>query len=168
MDTTPITIFVGPNNAGKSKVLSEIAAYCKSGQSVTNDVILENIIFEGSQPEKADERIIQSEIKPFPHQGSPPIGHVVVGEGSVRLQFGFELIKNSIVNPNSNKQLFCTYYLSYHTLMLNGLSRTNLINSQSAGDLQEAGQTSLQILFKDDQLRARVVVLFLMPLDCIW
>jgi AAA15 family ATPase/GTPase len=39
-NTTPITVFVGPNNSGKSKILSEIHRFCKNGNENQNDVII--------------------------------------------------------------------------------------------------------------------------------
>ena len=46
INATPITIFVGPNNSGKSKVLSEIHEFCVRGSSSATDVILEEIEFK--------------------------------------------------------------------------------------------------------------------------
>lgn len=46
--TTPVTVFVGPNNSGKSKVLAEIHQYCTQGQRNTANVIVEQIGFENS------------------------------------------------------------------------------------------------------------------------
>jgi len=38
-DLTPITVFVGPNNSGKSKVLIEIEKFCKEGLIDTSNII---------------------------------------------------------------------------------------------------------------------------------
>jgi len=45
MDVTPITVFVGPNNSGKSKVLVEIENYCRRTRPQANDVILNQLEF---------------------------------------------------------------------------------------------------------------------------
>src|SRR5688500_4442446 len=42
---TPITVFVGPNNSGKSKILFEIEEFCKKGKTNTQNVILNEVIF---------------------------------------------------------------------------------------------------------------------------
>jgi predicted ATPase len=34
-ECTPVTVFVGPNNSGKSKVLQELQRFCTSGQPNT-------------------------------------------------------------------------------------------------------------------------------------
>jgi predicted ATPase len=44
-DATPITIFVGPNNSGKSLVLIEIEKFCRTGYVRENDLILEKLKF---------------------------------------------------------------------------------------------------------------------------
>ena len=43
---TSITVFVGPNNSGKSKLLAELHHYCQDGTGRADDVILRNIDFE--------------------------------------------------------------------------------------------------------------------------
>jgi predicted ATPase len=51
-DLTPITVFVGPNNSGKSKVLIEIEKFCKEGVLNTTNVILTGLEFNNlSDPE---------------------------------------------------------------------------------------------------------------------
>src|SRR5690348_5461157 len=44
---TAVTVFVGPNNSGKSKVLSEIQHYCSTGRKDTTAVILDELKLEG-------------------------------------------------------------------------------------------------------------------------
>jgi predicted ATPase len=56
IQTTPITVFVGPNNSGKSKVLQELHSCCSNGQRNMANVILEQIEFESLSHEKAEER----------------------------------------------------------------------------------------------------------------
>jgi predicted ATPase len=44
-DLTPITVFVGPNNSGKSKALFEIEEFCKRGKINSQNVILSELTF---------------------------------------------------------------------------------------------------------------------------
>jgi len=62
--TTPVTVFVGPNNSGKSKVLSEIHRFCSSGQRNTNDVIVDQIEFNVFTEAVAEEKIARVTLKP--------------------------------------------------------------------------------------------------------
>ena len=57
ISTTPITVFVGPNNSGKSKVLSEIHRFCTHGNQNQNDVIIDKIEFDTYDSETAEEII---------------------------------------------------------------------------------------------------------------
>jgi predicted ATPase len=42
---TPVTVFVGPNNSGKSRILQEIERYCRSGQKDANSLLLADLEF---------------------------------------------------------------------------------------------------------------------------
>jgi AAA15 family ATPase/GTPase len=46
IETTPVTVFVGPNNSGKSKVLSEINQFCICGTKIATNVIVDQINFD--------------------------------------------------------------------------------------------------------------------------
>ena len=43
LEVTPITVFVGPNNSGKSKILREIQYFCREGQLDARSVILDEV-----------------------------------------------------------------------------------------------------------------------------
>ncbi len=49
---TPVTVFVGPNNSGKSRVLSEIEHYCRTGNQNANALLLSELNFIGLPAEK--------------------------------------------------------------------------------------------------------------------
>ena len=53
----PITVFVGPNNSGKSKILSEIQQFCANGNKNANNVIIDSIDLEGIDESIIDEKI---------------------------------------------------------------------------------------------------------------
>ena len=155
MHTTPVTVFVGPNNSGKSKVLSEIYQFCSTGTRDVTNVIVENIAFEHFSQESAKERIKQVTLHPRSNETLQP-NYLIVGKKSHRLQVPKADLFNSFLNINTHPQQFCQWYLSYNTLILDGRSRINLVNDQKAGDLQQPPQTSFQALFRDDIKRAEV------------
>src|SRR5208283_739681 len=70
--TTPITVFVGPNNSGKSKVLAEINRFCTTGNTDPSDVIVDKIDFEPFHPEVVEEKIRQVTLKPNPGEFIQP------------------------------------------------------------------------------------------------
>lgn len=155
ISTTPVTVFVGPNNSGKSKVLSEIEQYCRNGQKNSNSLILDDLTFFELSEEEVLEAI--EHIKQKPNLGeSVSDDHIFVGSRYGRHQVHLASLKQSIQNPTANLSAFCHWFLTHITLILDGRSRINLVNQQSAGDLQQAPQSSFQVLFRDDIKRHEV------------
>ena len=155
INTTPVTVFVGPNNSGKSKILSEIYQYCISGKRNVSNVIFEQIGFEIFSRESAEERIKHVTLRPSANETLQP-NHLIVGKRGQRNQVSKEQLVNSFLNTDNQARYFCQWYLAYNTLILDGQGRINLINEQNAGDLQQAPQTSFQALFRDNKRRAEV------------
>ena len=155
INTTPVTVFVGPNNSGKSKILAEIYQYCISGKRNVSNVIVEQIGFETFSRESAEERIKHVTLRPSANETLQP-NHLIVGKRGQRNQVSKEQLVNSFLNTDNQARYFCQWYLAYNTLILDGQGRINLINTQDAGDLQQPPQTSFQALFRDDKRRAEV------------
>ena len=153
--TTPVTVFVGPNNSGKSKVLSEIYQFCTSGQKDVSNVIVERIDFSSISRESADERIQHVTLEPLVNEALRP-DHIIVGKRGHRQHVPRRDLLESLVNADAHSSVFCQWYLTYNTLLLDGRSRINLIGDQQAGDLQQAPQTSFQVLFHDNSKRTSV------------
>lgn len=152
IDTTPITVFVGPNNSGKSKILSEIQQFCSNGRRNANSLIIEAIELEAISNEIVDQRIAKVRLRPNPGEAVQP-DHIFVGKKGTRHQVHAEQFKQALVNPNAQPTHTCSWYLAYNTLILNGSNRINLINQQDAGNLQQPANTSFQLLFRDDEKR---------------
>jgi predicted ATPase len=156
VDTTPVTVFVGPNNSGKSKILSEIYSYCMNGQIHAMDVILSEIEFDSFTPDLAKERMNKITLQPSPNDGFIQNNHIIVGKGGQRQQINELALLNTLSNTNSQTDIFCQWYLRFHTLILNGRNRIDLINQQSGGDLQQPPHTSFQVLFRDSAKREKI------------
>lgn len=153
--TTPVTVFVGPNNSGKSKILSEIEQYCRTGQKNTSSVILDDLTFSGLSAEGAGKAIEHIRHSPNPNE-TVHVDHVIIGSRYGRMQVHLANLIRYVQNPTENVPAFCQWFLTHNTLMLDGRSRINLVNQQSAGDLQQAPQSSFQALFRDDAKRHEV------------
>ena len=153
--TTPVTVFVGPNNSGKSKTLKEIHQYCASGRKNITDVIVDQIGFEALPLNSVDDRIRKVTLSPRANETLEP-DHIFVGKGRQRLKVRKDQLVASLVDPDAQPELFCPWYLAYNTLMLDGPSRIGLAIEQEAGNLQQAPQTSFQTLFRDNKNRAEV------------
>ncbi|MCR9509373.1 AAA family ATPase [Vibrio parahaemolyticus] len=155
IEAMPITVFVGPNNSGKSKILSEIQQFCANGSKNVNNVIIENIELEGIPEDSITEKIENVTLKPNPGEAQHP-NHIFVGKRGQRLHVQEQQFRNALVNPNDQPMHTCSWYLSYNTLILNGNNRINLIQQQQAGNLQQPAQSSFQVLFRDDKKRKEV------------
>lgn len=151
----PVTVFVGPNNSGKSKILAEIHQYCTQGRWDASNVIVEQIGFESFSQESAEARIKHVTLPPNMSHGQQP-GILMVGKRGTRRQVRREDFVASFLDPDAHARIFCRDYLAYNTLMLDGINRLNLISDQEGGDLQQDTQTSFQVLFKDKEKRAEV------------
>jgi len=153
MDAAPITVFVGPNNSGKSRVLVELNGFCVNGNPSSGYVILEEIEFK-PLPDPETE-INNHTLTPGPNEFIQP-GHIVFGKASRRNQINRQDLLSFLSNVTANRHQYCIYYLGFNTIRIDGQSRITLIQPQSAGDLQAHPQTSLQVLFKDNAKRAEV------------
>jgi ABC-type cobalamin/Fe3+-siderophores transport system ATPase subunit len=151
----PITVFVGPNNSGKSKVLSEILTYCQNGQPNAAHVVLENVVFKPLDAEKAA-RELEKVSLPATVGDQFSGDEIFVGKKGQRHRMSRNQFTSTLRNPKGNTALFCRYYLNYNTLMLDGSSRINLVQQRPFGDMQSPALNSLQQLFRDDGLRESV------------
>ncbi|MBW8311126.1 MAG: ATP-binding protein [Rhizobium sp.] len=152
---TPVTVFVGPNNSGKSRVLREVERYCRTGQKDANDVLLAELTFSGVSAEHATKSI--ERIRQPPHQGeAQQLDYIFVGSKYGRQQVPVESLRQFLQDPTTNVTAFCQWYLKHLTLMLDGRSRIGLVGQQEAGDLQKPPMSSFQVLFRDDAKRHEV------------
>jgi predicted ATPase len=150
--TEPITVFVGPNNSGKSKVLVEIEQFCQSGHRNANSLLVDSIELEPIAEADLDAKIRNVTLEPNPGEAIQQ-GHIIVGKRGQRNQVPTEELKKALQDPNSNSAILCQWYLRYNSLILNGSNRIKLVDQQSGGNLQNAAHTSFQVLFRDDQKR---------------
>lgn len=152
---TPVTVFVGPNNSGKSRVLREIEHYCRTGIKDRTAVILENLEFTGMSVQSCEQQLARLIQSPNPGEAQA-VGHVFLGSRYGRVQVPEAQLKHVMQSPPQNTSQFCQWYLTHNTLILDGRNRINLVNEQAAGDLQRSPQTSFQVLFRDDVKRKEV------------
>lgn len=152
-ETTPVTVFVGPNNSGKSKVLIEIENFCKNGNPSTTNVILNELDFKPISDPEAE--INRHTLTPRSNEFINP-GNILFGKAQHRNQVNRQQLINFFSDVKTHRQHYCTYYVSFNTIRIDGGSRIQLINEQPAGDLQSHPQNSLQVLFRDNAKRQEV------------
>lgn len=152
---TPVTVFVGPNNSGKSRVLSEIDQLCRSGNRSSTAVVLDDLEFQGLDATEVADAIAHITLTPNPGE-AVSVDNVLVGAGGTRQQVPRDGLFEYVQNPSAHLAAFCQWFLAYSTLMLDGRNRINLVNQQSGGDMQAPPQSSFQVLFGDNQKRGEV------------
>lgn len=157
IDLTPITVFVGPNNSGKSRILIEIENYSRKTHGQPNDLILESLAFTPLTKEEIEMEL--SKIEQPPKLGESIIpGNILIGKVSAqnnqaaRIQVNRLGIINEAQNPNQRIGHYSSF-LNIYTLRLDGTNRLNLLKEQPAGDLQTTPVNHLAHLFIDNDLR---------------
>jgi hypothetical protein len=152
---TPVTVFVGPNNSGKSRVLTEINELCRSGQRNAGALILDSLELAPMSPDAIEDRITRVTL-PLQRGDAQQPGHIIVGKRGARLNVSESLLRLALTEPNGRLSHFCNWFLAYNTLILDGPNRISLVSEQNAGDLQREGNSSFQVLFREDHKRAEV------------
>ncbi|MGX1930196.1 ATP-dependent nuclease [Flagellimonas sp. 2504JD4-2] len=152
VETTPVTVFVGPNNSGKSKLLSEINQLCTEGSIQHNFKLIEDLTFVPIKIEELSKEIQAHLVEPKTSDRLIE-GYVLFGDGIRNFQLQNQIPALILSDPNKHKTDFCKYYLRLKTLKLDALNRISLVNQQESGDLQQAPRNNLAILFKQDKKR---------------
>ncbi|WP_369752342.1 ATP-dependent endonuclease [Flavobacterium sp. WC2409] len=152
-DLTPITVFVGPNNSGKSKMLFEIEEFCKKGTINTQNVILSELTF--SPLTDTEDEINKYTLTPKANETLAP-DEIVFGDSKVRNKINKNELVKYFSDVTTFRQHLCVYYLTFNTLRIGGGNRITLINEQTGGDLQTQPQNSLQVLFQNNSKRSEV------------
>jgi AAA15 family ATPase/GTPase len=155
IETSPVTVFVGPNNSGKSKLLTEIKQFTENGTKNHTFKLIDDVSFNSLDEHQRIEEISRHTITPNTNERVNQ-GMILFGDGRVRNQVQEQIPNQILTNPNAQKNQFCTYYLSYKTLKLDALNRISLIKQQPLGDLQASPSNNLAILFEDDEKRIEV------------
>ncbi len=149
-----VTIFVGPNNSGKSQALREITAFCNAGQKNQANVILEKLVFQESGMEWAQEEFKKQKQTPVLGDNIPESESIIlVGKGRTTVN-NAEFLQ-SLAAPNQSEHrsnLFAQWYLRGLTLSLDGPSRIGLVNAQKRGDLKNP-EHPFAILLTNDTKR---------------
>lgn len=152
---TPITVFVGPNNSGKSKILQELHRFFGNGQQSTTDLILEHVEFDSLSENQVQAELARISLPPHRSESVNP-ENIIVGKHGQRQHVNRIRLIDALKDSNRHSNIFAQWYLAHQTLILNGPSRIKLIDQQPAGDLQQLAQTSFQVLFRDNARRAEV------------
>ncbi len=162
LDPNPITIFVGPNNSGKSTLLREIEVSLENpgqGKVVLDHVVarpitleeMNTVILARGQRQQAPgqpELYTVSRLKPGKNQG--PGGTNVSFRKGDQGQWQFS-------EPNGEQ--ITTRAASLFTVFLDGQSRLSLLDNAPTGSLLSPPNNHLAALFRNDVARAGIAKL---------
>ena len=90
-DASTLTIFVGPNHSGKSKVLREVGIYCSVGKKDLGMVVLDRLEFRKLSEIEAEEAIQKIRLSPNESEVVEP-GNIIIGTRSARMHVNRERI----------------------------------------------------------------------------
>jgi ABC-type cobalamin/Fe3+-siderophores transport system ATPase subunit len=151
-----VTIFVGPNNSGKSLVLREleqdVSSHTRIAAKLLNDFELAWLSEEqlGSDISKLTRRA--------PVGTSPDL--VYVGrfgpDGALQASTAPEKNLREYMREHTNKRWLTSAFLRFFLIRLDGRTRFELTNDRPRGDLLSPAQNMLVHLFQDNNARKRV------------
>ena len=151
-----VTIFVGPNNSGKSLVLREIEQDISSNARIATKIVDDFEIVWLSEQQLDDD--IARLTKKAPIGTSPdrvyvgrfsPDGNLVAGNVPHA-----EL--RSYMQSHREKRWLASQFLRFFLIRLDGRTRFELTNDRPRGDLLGPAQNMLMHLFQDEDARKKV------------
>lgn len=152
-----VTIFVGPNNSGKSLVLREVERAHTVGPFPSGLKILKD--YEVVWPSIAE---LPALLSKYEKRDDPniPMGHIKLGRlgpsRSAEGQVFDKKIFNHVLSDRSDKNWWLTKFSRWGLIRLDGRSRFNLTNDMESGDLLSDPENTLSHLFQDDNARSQV------------
>lgn len=160
-DTTPITVFVGPNNSGKSKILREIESFARTTKLHPSDVLIHKILLRSIEEVEIDKELKEITVEALPsenmHGDNIMISKISSQTNAViRKQLSPVSIRQEAKNPNNGESIYYKSYLDIFTLRLDGTNRLNLLIEQQAGDLLKVPSNHLSHLFINNELRLKL------------
>jgi predicted ATPase len=151
-----VTIFVGPNNSGKSLVLREIEQDISTHESVATKILNDTeIIWIGEDQLNGD---ITKLTKEAPLGTSPD--HVYVGRFNPNGSRDGQVVPHNVLREymtqRREKRWLTSQFLRFFLIRLDGRTRFDLTIDRPRGDLLGRAENMLMHLFQDRDARKRV------------
>ncbi|WP_260735490.1 ATP-dependent nuclease [Tunturiibacter lichenicola] len=156
VELSSLTVFVGPNNSGKSMALNEIYRWTQFQRS-PHRLIVKEIKLTPLTQEEAEYTISVYARKPGPEESNVPRGNLLFLKRGGQDSNTREGFLNILTNPDRQLLQFGTLYLNNVTLNLGIENRAQITQPKPFGDLRNPDPlNTLQNLFLDDFLKKRV------------
>lgn len=154
--TQGVTVFVGPNNSGKSLVLKEVEQYFQHHEKFPTKIV-EDVKVIWPTEEQANKDIAALSQK-HPHNSEDRF--YLVRFNPAGEHESVEHHKSNLISHLKNQQDYrwiASQFYRFFTIRLDGRTRFNLANDRKQGDLlAPQAQNVLAHLFRDDELRKQV------------
>jgi hypothetical protein len=166
----PMTVFVGPNNSGKSLALREIEDFIESGGESVGEIISRLALH--LPPEEEIRALIESRTVDTAGSGAVRVVRLrspgeyarrratdtaePVVEQTVALEPLLAAASRADQPAEGDLERLCRDLLALFTLRLDGQTRLALTHPQAAGPLASHPTNHLGALFRDDEARSRI------------
>lgn len=154
ISSSTVTLFVGPNNSGKSRILAELHRFCGSGTTHKSDLLLRSVEFCAFSADEANKIVEKCPV--VQKHGDRNDDLLNVAKPPNQHEVGRQKFLGILQQFGNSAEAFCTYYLGPRTILLGGHNRVSLTQTQDLGDLQHPPQTSFQVLFRNDERRKKL------------
>lgn len=165
--SSAVTVFVGPNNAGKSVAIRELASFATGG-STPSPLVVSGVEFEIPRDDEIRELLVEASEDGFEGRHAS-IGVLdIAGGGYNRTTVDLENVRRSAAEARALQAQNRPDHQSAHfqhlaqsvfrpfSLMLDGVSRLKLADPAPGGDLLQPASTMLGRLFREDETRREV------------
>ena len=173
LDPLRTTVFVGPNNSGKSLLLREIQTFIEGNRSSIRKILgrIDPLYPEPDQAEKMLDSRISSAKSPTDIQKGNVLVQAIDPSKSIPRYLQLDRAPMmDFIRSNWSEQSLGTqgtaadeiwvgvfsHFVSLFTIALDGKTRFTLVEPREAGDLLLTPTNHLAALFTDDRARARV------------
>jgi predicted ATPase len=146
-----ITVFIGPNNGGKSAALGEILQACANGSRPSK--IFHDIVHSRPNETNVDRYIERFTLSAPPSHPS----HIVIGYRGNRHEINAQDLRNQLLaNGGPYSPYLYGVFLQHFVLNLGGENRLGLVGGGGAQNLRDVPQSTIATIFMDDALRAKI------------
>jgi ABC-type cobalamin/Fe3+-siderophores transport system ATPase subunit len=154
--TQGVTVFVGPNNSGKSLALKEVEQYFQHHEKFTTKIVEDFKIIWPTEEQAT--RDIEALAQKHPHNRED---HFYLGRFNPAGEHeSVEHHKSGLIAHLKNQENYrwiASQFYRFFTIRLDGRTRFELTNDRSQGDLlAPQAQNVLAHLFRDGELRKQV------------
>jgi hypothetical protein len=165
----PMTVFVGPNNSGKSLALRELEGFLGDGGD-TLGLIVDRLELRLPPADEVRAMLIERAVESdgtrlrvlrmrapgeYWRRRATDKAEPIVEE-TIDLPALLDAVARADLPREEDLELLCRDFLSLFTLRLDGQTRLALTQPQAIGDLDTHPASHIGALFQDDEARARI------------